>query len=107
MHSMSEPYEINLTESAETDLRWFTAYAQRIILDGIEVHLRHQPAQGSRKIVELRPNPIASWELRLGDYRVLYNVNEAEHSVTVDTIGEKHGNRLIVQGTEFTDHESN
>ena len=92
---------------AEADLRWFRPYARRIILDGLEVHLRYQPTLGSRRIVALRTNPVANWELRLGDYRVLYDVDEVEMVVTVQVVGEKQGNRLVVQGEEFTEHESN
>jgi mRNA-degrading endonuclease RelE of RelBE toxin-antitoxin system len=103
---MAEPFKINLTESAQADLCWFKAYAQRIIVDGIEVHLRHQPTAGSRKIIAMLPNPAAGWELRLGDYRILYDVDETARTVTVQVIGEKQGNRLIVQSQEFTEHES-
>ena len=103
---MAEPFEIDLTEGAQADLRWFVAYAQRIIVDGIEVHLRYQPTAGSRKIVSMQPNSVAGWELRLGDYRILYDVDEPARVVTVQIIGEKRGNRLVVQGREFTEHES-
>ncbi len=103
---MSEPYKINVATGAETDLRWFTAYAQRIIMDGLEVHLRYQPTQGTRRLKELRPNPIAGWELRLGDYRVLYDVDEGERILTVHVVGEKQGNRFLVQGKEYREHES-
>ncbi len=103
---MAEPFEINLTDGAEADLGWFATYAQRIIVDGIEVHLRYQPTAGSRKIIAMQPNPVAGWELRLGDYRILYDVDEAARMVTVQLIGEKRGNRLIVQGQEFTEHET-
>ena len=71
-----------------------------------EVHLRHQPTVGSRKIIAMQPNPVAAWELRLGDYRVLYDVDELQRAVTIQLIGEKRGNRLVVQGQEFTEHES-
>jgi mRNA-degrading endonuclease RelE of RelBE toxin-antitoxin system len=103
---MAEPFEINLTDGAQADLRWFAAYAQRIIVDGVENHLRYQPTAGSRKIVAMQPNPVAGWELRLGDYRILYDVDETACTVTIQVIGEKRGNRLIVQGQEFTEHES-
>jgi mRNA-degrading endonuclease RelE of RelBE toxin-antitoxin system len=102
---VTQLYQISLTVSAEADLRWFTAYVQRIILDGVEIHLRHQPMQGSRKIVTMRPNSVAGWELRLGDYRVLYDVDAVEQAVTVQAIGEKRGNRLFIQGQEFDEHE--
>src|SRR5687767_11021315 len=102
---MSQPFNILLTDGAEVDLSWFTTYAQRIILDGIDVHLRHQPTLGSRRIIELRPNPVAAWELRLGDYRALYDVDDVGRTVTVHAIGEKSGNRLLIRGEEFTEHE--
>jgi mRNA-degrading endonuclease RelE of RelBE toxin-antitoxin system len=102
---MAEPFSINLTDGAQTDLCWFTAYAQRIILDGIEVHLRYQPTLGSRRILAMRPNPVAGWELRLGDYRILYDVDDNARIVLIHAVGEKSGNRLLVRGEEFTEHE--
>jgi mRNA-degrading endonuclease RelE of RelBE toxin-antitoxin system len=103
---MADPYTINVTDGAAGDLEALSTYAQRIVIDGLALHLRHQPMQGTRRIVPLRPNPVATWELRLGDYRVLYDVDEASRMVTVLVVGEKRGNRLVVQGREFTSHES-
>jgi mRNA-degrading endonuclease RelE of RelBE toxin-antitoxin system len=103
---MAEPFDINLTDGALADLSWFAAYAQRIILDGIEVHLRYQPTLGSRKILAMRPNPVAGWELRLGDYRILYDVDDTARTVTVQAIGEKRRDRLLIRGQEFNEHES-
>ena len=70
------------------------------------MHLRHQPASGTRRIKALRPNTVAALELRLGDFRVLYDVDEHNRLVTVQVIGRKSGNCLIVQGKEFKAHES-
>nr|AUN37388.1 hypothetical protein [uncultured bacterium] len=103
---MADPYAINFATGAEADVMWFSAYAQRIILDGVESHLRQQPTVGSRRIKTLRPNPVAAWELRLGDYRVLYDVDEKERTVSVQVVGEKSGNCLLVQGREYKCHES-
>jgi mRNA-degrading endonuclease RelE of RelBE toxin-antitoxin system len=47
-----------------------------------------------------------SWELRLGEYRVLYDVAEEEQSVNVLVVGEKRGNQLHILGKEYTAHES-
>lgn len=71
---MGAPYEISLTEGAQSDLFSFSKYAQRIILDGVAIHLTHEPTRGNRRLIKMRPNPVAAWELRLGDYRVLYDV---------------------------------
>ena len=104
---MAEPFDIQMTAGAEGDLRWFSAYPRRIIVDGLDVHLRYQPTQSTRRLKPLRPNPVAGWELRLGDYRVLCDVDETQRRVTVQVVGEKKGNRLIVQGKEYTLHEGN
>jgi mRNA-degrading endonuclease RelE of RelBE toxin-antitoxin system len=104
--SMANPFHISITESAEDDLKWFSAYVQRTIVDGIEIHLRQEPMLGTRRIVSMRPNAVAGWELRLGDYRVLYDVDDTTHTVTVEAIGEKRGNKLLIRGQEFTEHES-
>jgi mRNA-degrading endonuclease RelE of RelBE toxin-antitoxin system len=79
--------------------------ARRMIIDSLEIHLSHQPTDKSRRIKEMRPNPVAGWELRLGDYRVLYDADDQRRVVQVQVIGEKVGNRLIVQGEEYSDHE--
>ncbi len=103
---MAEDYSINITDGAGADLGMLSTYARRIVFDGLGLHLRHRPTQGTRRIMPLRPNPVASWELRLGDYRVLYDVEEESRTVTVLVVGEKRGNRFYVQGREFTSHES-
>lgn len=103
---MSDGFRIEVSHSAERDLGSFPVFARRIILDGIEVHLRRQPAETSRRIKELRPNPVAGWELRLGDYRVLYDIEDKERTVRIQVVGEKVGNRLIVQNKEYHRHES-
>ena len=99
-------FEINLTVGAGADLKWSDAYARTMILNGLELHLRHEPTTGTQRLKSLRPNAVAGWELRLGDFRVLYDVDAMRHSVTIQVIGLKRGNRLIVQGKEFKAHES-
>ena len=46
----------------------------------------------------LRPNEIANWELRLGKFRVFYNVEEEVLIVSIEAIGFKVGNLLFVRG---------
>ena len=48
----------------------------------------------------LRDNPISSWELRIGKYRVFYEVNQTAQTVTVMVIGHKDHNVLLVRGKE-------
>jgi mRNA-degrading endonuclease RelE of RelBE toxin-antitoxin system len=71
----------------------------------LAVHLTHNPTQTSRRIKQMRPNSVAGWELRLGDFRILYDLDEQERTVIVQVVGEKVGNRLIVRGQEYSAHE--
>jgi mRNA-degrading endonuclease RelE of RelBE toxin-antitoxin system len=57
----------------------------------------------SKAIKRLRPNALPEFELRAGDLRVLYNIEEDE--VVVLIVGRKVGNKLIVEGVEFHGHQ--
>jgi len=48
----------------------------------------------------LRDNPIAPWELRIGKYRVFYEVNEPGQMVSIVSVGHKEHNVLLIGGKE-------
>ena len=52
----------------------------------------------TRNRKRLRSNPFAEWELRLGEFRVFYNVQEQELLVKIEAIGLKVGSSLYVRG---------
>jgi len=80
-------------------LRALTARQQTIILDEVEVQLLHQPTVETRNRKPMRPNPLAPWELRIGDLRVYYDVEtEPEAKVIVLAIGIKERNRVLIGG---------
>jgi mRNA-degrading endonuclease RelE of RelBE toxin-antitoxin system len=100
-------WTVTLKESVIDDLRWFGKKDARLLLNEAEQRLSSDPLLKSRNMKTLRPNPVAERELRLfGKYRVLFNVDEESEEVTIILVGEKRGNSLIVQGEEFTGHES-
>ena len=100
-------WTVLLKESAIDDLRWFGKKDGRLLLKEAEQHLTGDPLAESHNMKTLRPNPVAQRELRLfGKYRVLFNVDEANETVTIILVGDKRGNSLFVQGEEFTAHES-
>jgi mRNA-degrading endonuclease RelE of RelBE toxin-antitoxin system len=43
----------------------------------------------SKAVKLLRPNPFACYELRIGDFRVLYNVDDERSEVVMVAIGRK------------------
>lgn len=72
------------------------------MLEAIETQLVHEPLVETRNRKLLRPNPIAPWELRVGDLRVFYEVGaEAPDQVSILAVGEKHGNVLRIAGEEI------
>jgi mRNA-degrading endonuclease RelE of RelBE toxin-antitoxin system len=78
------PFEIDVTQEAELDLDTLRPYYCRQILDGIETYLRHTPTQESRsRIKSLRLLDSPAFRLRIGDFRVYYDVDETTRTVTI------------------------
>jgi len=61
------------------------------VLDQIEVQLTYRPDVETRNRKRLRPNPLAPWELRIGEIRVFYDVNADAVSVRGHCRGAKGG----------------
>lgn len=72
-------YTIEFAEDAEADLKWFSRYEQNVILDGIKSNLRYEPTVTTLNRHPCREDEhkIADWELRIGAYRIYYNVEKA------------------------------
>ena len=54
---------VRLVPSADKDLDKYDAYQQKIILRSIARFLQTEPEVESRRKKQLRPNPLAPWEL--------------------------------------------
>ena len=97
------PFKITITEDAERQLQSLPVRDQRILEAAILSRLEQQPTTPTKAIKRLRANLFADFELRAGDLRALYNVDEGE--VVVLLVGRKVGNKLIVEGEEFHGHQ--
>lgn len=94
-------YFIEFAESVKGHLRRLSARDRALLFDEIEKQLLHEPLVETRNRKPLRPNPIAPWELRVGDLRVFYEVPEEEPArVRILAIGEKRGNSLWIGSQE-------
>ena len=79
-----------------------TKVEQVLVLDQVEQQLSHQPLLPTRKRKVLRPDSIAPWELRLGDLRVFYDVQELPVAVVnVKAVGKKIHNELWIGGEKI------
>lgn len=90
-------FRVRFVPSADEDLDYYQAQEQRIILGGIRTFLRADADVKSRRRKQLRHNPFAPWELRIGDYRVFYEV-KPEGLVRVLAVGHKIHNDLFIRG---------
>jgi len=90
-------FSIRLTDSAIEDLDYFRKNERNIIADGIALMLTHDANMESNRRKCLRPNQVAPWELRIGEYRVFYDL-EADNVVKVVAVGRKKHNELYIRG---------
>jgi len=94
-------FEIRFTQEAIDDLQSLRKRDQQEIITAIESQLGHQPAEPTRNRKQLRPNQLAEWELRVGDFRVFYDADGAIAVVTILAVGWKRGSKLFVRGEEY------
>jgi len=93
------PHRIEYSPDAEEHLEGLTPRQQRIVLDAVERQLVHLPQVETRNRRPMRPNPVASWELRIGSLRVYYDVeDEPEPVVLVLAVGIKERNQVRIGG---------
>jgi mRNA-degrading endonuclease RelE of RelBE toxin-antitoxin system len=93
-------YEIAYTDEALEDLTFFKKHEQNEIIDGIDLQLRYEPNVETRNRKLMRPNEKAGWELRIGNFRVLYDVDTEVRIVEIQKIGKKQGNTFLFRGRE-------
>jgi mRNA-degrading endonuclease RelE of RelBE toxin-antitoxin system len=90
-------YRIEVTEEAKTDLSYYTAFERKLIVSGIREQLSDQPLIETKNRKPLRDNPLASWELRVGKYRVFYKVHDTVQMVSIVSVGHKEHNLLLIR----------
>ena len=88
---------VTATPSADADIEYYKAFEQRVIVDAIKVHLAIDADVETNRRKRLTQHPVASWELRAGKYRVVYELEE-EATVKIVAVGHKERNELFVRG---------
>lgn len=95
-------YEIEYSPDAEDHLRRLKARQRAIVLDKVDEQLTYQPDVETHNRKPMRPNPVAPWELRIGDLRVYYDFSqEPKKIVYVRAIGIKDRNIVRIGGKEI------
>ena len=93
--------EILFSPAAVRQFKRLSAAARRLIKEAIRERLSEQdPTEETRNRFRLRRvSEFADYELRIDPWRVFYRVRDK--TVTVELIGQKKGNILLIAGKEF------
>jgi mRNA-degrading endonuclease RelE of RelBE toxin-antitoxin system len=99
-------FTISYAPETYKHLDWIESKYHRLVATTIEKQLSDTPATETRnrKPLEEPASFGATWELRFGpqnSFRVFYDVNHEEKTVSVLAIGVKKGNQLFIGGQEF------
>jgi len=96
-------YRIEYSPEAVDHLEFFTTREQAIIVDVVDRQLANEPLRETKNRKPMRPNPIAPWELRIGKFRVYYDVVDeaSEPMVLILAIGMKQRNRVRIGDEEI------
>ncbi len=77
---MSEPaYIVNVARSAQKEIRTLDGTVRDRIVTSIRSLAVEPRPHGCRKLV----GATNRWRLRIGDYRVIYSINDEEHEVEI------------------------
>jgi mRNA-degrading endonuclease RelE of RelBE toxin-antitoxin system len=94
-------YEIEFSDRARGHLDELRKRDQQLVVDAIETRLSYEPAKVTRNRKPLADNPLAPWELRVGNFRAFYDTDEQQAIVVIVAIGHKVHNKLYVGGEEI------
>ena len=95
---MADPCDIRYSVESTDDGRGLRAFDAKAALSAIGQHLRHAPTQESRSRIKKTGQPFwAQYRLRVGDFRVYYDVDAVAKVVVVA--------RVLLKGTSPTPKE--
>jgi mRNA-degrading endonuclease RelE of RelBE toxin-antitoxin system len=95
-------YQIEYTDAAIDHLKFLTTRQQRTVLDTVDEQLKYEPLVETRNRKPMEPNSLATWELRIGNLRVYYDVEENTVSVVyIQAVGVKNRNRVRIGQEEI------
>ena len=96
-------FQIEVNESAAAEIAALPAFVRKQVVEAIPLQLRHQPNVPARNRKPLRglippwDHLDPTWEIRVGDYRVFYDVDEGAGVVYIRAVRRKPPHRTTDQ----------
>jgi len=91
------PYAVTYSPETVEHMEALTARQRAMVLEGVDEQLIHQPTIETQNRKPMRANSLAPWELRIGDLRVYYDVQESpEPEVQIRAVGVKERNQVRI-----------
>jgi mRNA-degrading endonuclease RelE of RelBE toxin-antitoxin system len=94
-------FRIELNQRAHDNLNGLHKRDQRNSVDAIVGQLTHEPQRPTRNRKKLEENEVTPWELRVGDWRAFYDIDQENEVVVILEIGQKTHNTLRIGGEEI------
>ena len=94
-------FGIEFSARARDNFKGLRKRNQQVIVDAIQDHLAHEPGKPTRNRKLLEDNPLAPWELRVGGFRVFYDIDVDAATVVIVAVGRKLHNRLFIGSEEI------
>lgn len=99
---MKKPrYRIEYSPLSRDHLAALGARQRSLVLDTVDRQLVHEAHTVTRNRKRLQSTDLARFELRIGDLRVYYEVDEKSGVVEVRAVGIKDRNRVYIGGEEI------
>ena len=95
-------FQIDYADQAKKHLKDLPAHKRASVVDAVDQRLSFEPARENRNRKKMDENSLeAGFELRIGDLRVYYDVDESHRLVHVLAVGEKDRDRILIGGEEI------
>ena len=90
-------YTVRYSPETEKHMQVLTARQRTNVLDAVDEQLTYEPTVETQNRKPMRANALAPWELRIGELRVYYDVQETpEPEVEIRAIGVKERNQVPI-----------
>ena len=94
-------YRIEYSPPSLDHLAVLGARQRALLFDTVDAQLANEPTTVTRNRKPLQPNPLARFELRIGDLRVYYEVDRKRRVVEIRAVGVKDRNRIFIGSEEI------